>query len=185
MGREWGSEHFWHELLLLTMIAFLLKQKFWGVNCVSSGWKKENWWWELQAEKMWEKDTGVYFRGNKAACTRHPYLCSSACAFTFPDFQQRSSIHWKAFETSLCSLNIKFIQISDVTDYLPKIRKNLHHHWSSNSELSLWFLFIVFFFLPTFSSKIIDHFLAIFEVLGSSWYGMLKYPKEANKEENK
>lgn len=136
--------------------------------------------------------TRVHFRGNKAACIHYPYLCSSACAFTFPDFQQRSSVHWKAFETSLCSLNIKFIQISDVTDYLPKIRKNLHHHQSSNSELSLCFFVWVFYlfvclfvFLPTFSSKIIDHFLAIFEVLGSSWYGMLKYPKEANKEGNK
>lgn len=91
--------------------------------------------------------TRVHFRGNKAACIHYPYLCSSACAFTFPDFQQRSSVHWKAFETSLCSLNIKFIQISDVTDYLPKIRKNLHHHQSSNSELSLCFLFGFFIYL--------------------------------------
>ena len=104
--------------------------------------------------KHWRRTQVFISGGIIAALTCHPYLCSSACAFNCPDFQQRTSIHWKAFETSLYSLKVKFIQISDATNYFHKIRKTCIAIRSSNSELSLCFGV----FLPLCPPKLLNTF---------------------------
>lgn len=177
---------------------------------------------ELQAEKMWEKDPGVHCRGNKAACTQHPYLCRNTPAFTPMDFQQRPSSHWNwlkqqlgnvvqshlgcpvvgtmpaADETvyleycpawseassnkhpptmlwfhekplKLCSLNIKILWISHVINYFHETRKTLHFFAKAQTLNFLCGFFFFPFLVQNYWSFFF--FLAIFEVLGSSWHG--------------